>query len=452
MRDTALSRYTVDGQLFDGRYRLLRLLSSEGGTADVWLAENCLSAEPAYSAERDEMVPQEGTGVLVAIKIYHPKNALDMDGEQTFRQEFRTIFSRHHANLVPTTDYSICDSLPYLVMPYCERGSAAALIGRLTGGEAIWRFIFDVASGLDYLHACRPPIVHQDIKPANILIDHNGRYCITDFGFSASGSAPAASYLEITSYGTQMYMAPERFDDSPDAEQWKPDPRCDIWSLGATVYQLITGYVPFGPGGGAAQEPGAAPPPLPHSVPRAVRRLIARCLAYSPSDRPTAAAVADEARRQGQRHRLRIALAALAIALAAAVATWVASAPAVAPPADPLSALTRSADSIVALQKQEVRGSAELDATLTLRRLHQARAAYSRALSQRGDTVTHAASRHARARLARLTPAIALCTEYRGICDTLALARRYDLPTQEATFLSRKASVVKRLKRALLRM
>ena len=184
-----LSKYINGKVLFDGHYRLIKLLSTEGGTADVWLAENYESVDIKISEETDDVIRVDGTGVLVAIKIYRPKNILDVDGEQSFRAEFKTIFNCHHANLLPTTDYSICDGMPYLVMPFCENGSAESLIGNLNNEDDIWKFLTDVSVGLSYLHSIAPPqkkiiIMHQDVKSANILIDTNGNYCITDFSIS----------------------------------------------------------------------------------------------------------------------------------------------------------------------------------------------------------------------------------------------------------------------------
>ncbi|MCD8202941.1 MAG: hypothetical protein LUD48_04810, partial [Prevotella sp.] len=114
-----LEKYIGGKELFAGHYRLKRLLSSEGGTADVWLAENAESVETEILEGTDDVVRVEGTGVEVAIKIYRPKNIMDVDGEQNFKSEYKTIFSCHHANLLPISDYSTCDGMPYLVMPYC---------------------------------------------------------------------------------------------------------------------------------------------------------------------------------------------------------------------------------------------------------------------------------------------------------------------------------------------
>ena len=247
-----LSKYKNDGVLFDGHYRLIKLLSTEGGTADVWLAENYESIDTKLSEDNDDVIRVDGTGVLVAIKIYRPKNILDVDGEQSFRSEFKTIFNCHHANLIPTTDYSICDGMPYLVMPFCDNGSVESLIGKLNDEDDVWKLMADVSSGLGYLHSLEPPIIHQDIKPANILIDTNKNYCVTDFGISVKSGVEDDRYFENESSGTAIYMPPERYN-----EGYKPNASSDIWAFGATIYEVLTGDVPFGNDGGAAQLDGA---------------------------------------------------------------------------------------------------------------------------------------------------------------------------------------------------
>lgn len=106
------------GELFDGRYKLLRNLSSAGGTADVWLALDTNTIDEVYDSEQDRLTEVEDTGITVAIKIYRPKNALDF-GEQQFRKEFKIVFNCHHSNLVQPINFSIYEGIPYLVLPYC---------------------------------------------------------------------------------------------------------------------------------------------------------------------------------------------------------------------------------------------------------------------------------------------------------------------------------------------
>lgn len=135
---------------------------------------------------------------------------------------------------------------------FCKNGSAFKY---LVGEELItetecWHLLHDVAEGLAYLHAKIPPVIHQDIKPDNILINDEGGFMITDFGISARvRSTLRRNQGEMSSGGTLAYMGPERFGPSP-----APIMASDIWSLGATLYELMTGMPPYGEHGGVLQK------------------------------------------------------------------------------------------------------------------------------------------------------------------------------------------------------
>ena len=120
-----------DGKLFDGRYKLLKTLSTDGGTADVWLAidVNTIDNPELLGEESDNFSPDE-SGMMVAIKIYRPKNALDIEGEQRFRDEYKIVHNCRHTNLLQPTNFSICEDTPYLELPYCKNGSSEKLIGK----------------------------------------------------------------------------------------------------------------------------------------------------------------------------------------------------------------------------------------------------------------------------------------------------------------------------------
>lgn len=280
--------YIDTGKLFDGRYKILRALSTDGGTADVWLATDTTTIDTHIELEDDEVTTcqEEGSGMLVAIKVYRPKNALDIEGEQRFRDEFKIVYECRHENLLQPTGFAICEEAPYLVLPYCQHGSSERFIGqRLTTAE-IWKFILDVASGLNRLHTNEPPIIHQDIKPANVLIDNSNNFSITDFGISAKRGGSHGYYYDDENSGTLAYMAPERFEDgaAPIAES-------DIWAFGATLCEILTGQVPFGAEGGRNQVAQRMPMPKVNGVPADIVRLIHACLATDPRKRPTAAEI-----------------------------------------------------------------------------------------------------------------------------------------------------------------
>lgn len=289
-------KFAHSGKLFDNRYKLLRPLSTDGGTADVWLALDANTVKDRSCLDNAPDLPDKDVdelGLVVAIKIYRPKNALDIEGEQRFRDEYMIVFNCNHTNLLHPTSYSIFEEMPYLVLPYCKQGSSEKLIGKLKKDADIWKYIEDVASGLAYLHACTPPIVHQDIKPGNVLIDDIYNYAITDFGISSKKGGSREYFYDDENSGTLAYMAPERFTDEAE-----PMPQSDIWAFGATLHELLTGNVPFGEEGGYAQIQKNIPMPDAPGVTADIQRLIHACLAPDPDDRPTAQQLALAARHK----------------------------------------------------------------------------------------------------------------------------------------------------------
>ena len=251
--------------LFADRYRLLRLLG-RGGFSEVWLAFD------------------EKTGLWVAVKVYAPGSGLDEDGVRLFTEELSIVYNLNHSNLLKPHHFDECGGCPYLVLPYCERGSSQRLIGKLTEEEA-WRFLHDVSAGLEYLHAKEPPVIHQDIKPDNVLLEASGTFMITDFGISTRARSTlrrSVSHAEHSG-GTMEYMGPERFGEKP-----APIKASDIWSLGATLFELLTGSVPFVQLGGILQMNGALLPAIEGPWSERLKEVVRACLSKDPWDRPTA--------------------------------------------------------------------------------------------------------------------------------------------------------------------
>ena len=280
--------FSKQGKLFDGHYRLLRPLSTDGGTADVWLAIDVNTADVSVGVE-DNAADQD-SGMLVAIKIYRPKNALDIDGEQRFRDEYKIVYECRHENLLQPTSYSVYEGVPYLVLPYCKNGSAEQLIGKRLTSDEIWKFVLDVSSGLNRLHTNEPSIIHQDIKPANILIDNSKDYAITDFGISSKHNGVHNYYYDEDNCGTMAYMAPERFRENTESIC-----QSDIWAFGATLYEILTGKVPFGEEGGKHQQENNVPIPIVKNVPSDIQRLVNDCLSVEPGNRPSAQIIKEAA-------------------------------------------------------------------------------------------------------------------------------------------------------------
>lgn len=253
--------------VFANRYQFQRLLG-RGGFSEVWLAI-------------DQM-----TNLEIAVKVYAPGYGMDTDGMADFCKELSQVYNLNHTNLLKPQHVDSWEGMPYLVMTYCPKGSCHRLIGTMQE-EQIWKLLYDVASGLAYLH--EQDIIHQDIKPDNILVDPLGHYVITDFGISVQSRSTLRKSMNVaSSSGTTAYMGPERFSKDP-----KPIKASDIWSLGATIYELITGNAPFGEIGGGLQKSGADLPTITKNISPALRQTIALMLAEDPWERPTALLLAD---------------------------------------------------------------------------------------------------------------------------------------------------------------
>lgn len=252
-------------QLFHERYELVKLLG-RGNFSEVWLANDVK------------------TEIKVALKVYAPATGLDDHGLNVFAREFAIVANANHKNLLKPLYYDTFERKPYLVLPYCQNGSIQHKIGQFSEDE-IWKLLRDVASGLSYLHNMTTPIIHQDIKPDNVMMSDQGDYMLTDFGVSSHcRSALRKSVSEaFAGAGTMAYMAPERF-----GKDKAPIMANDIYSLGATAYEMLTGDVPFGNEGGLIQKSGAEIPELPGNYTEDLRKVIRKCLDPEPWNRPTA--------------------------------------------------------------------------------------------------------------------------------------------------------------------
>jgi len=263
------------GMIFDGRFQLNKFIG-RGSFGEVWQAFD------------------QFTNLDVAIKMYA---AMDTKDSNDFMKEFQVAFELNHSNLLHATHLSICkdegNRCPYLVMPYCPKGSVAKLIGRMTE-DLMWEFIADAASGLAYLHHQPSPIIHQDIKPDNILVAKTGEYVITDFGISLQLRKTLTRTSEnLKAAGSIAYMGPEKW-----SKNYIPVKASDIWSLGVTIYELIVGDLPFCGQGGGMLKSGAEMPELPEEYSKDMNMVMQSCLALEPWNRPTAEQLADYARRK----------------------------------------------------------------------------------------------------------------------------------------------------------
>lgn len=257
-------------ELFDKRYEKIAPIG-RGAFAEVWQAIDTQ------------------TGVTLALKIFNVDKNIDDEGMKMLTREFALMIDADHRNLLRPLYFGISNDesrQPYLTMPFCKNGNINKMIGQMTERDA-WKLIRDTASALTYLHAMDPPIIHQDIKPANILIGNDGYYKLSDFGVSIRAkstlSSMAASEMAFSSAGTISYMAPEKF-----SRDTRPIMANDIWSLGAMVYEMIEGDLPFGNDGGLLQKKGADIPMIHGDYSQRLMQTLDDCLSPEPWNRPMA--------------------------------------------------------------------------------------------------------------------------------------------------------------------
>jgi len=250
--------------IFAQHYRLTKLIG-DGGFAYVWLAEDMRIEERC------------------AIKIY--KEHILTDGimdEHRFRAIMRRLYNIDNPNILTPKDFGNDKGMLYYVMRYLRGGSISRYAGRMSEKD-IWEFLKQTAAGLEHLHSKH--LVHRDIKPANIMIDSDSSsgtvYKIADFDTAAS-----VDYTKTrVDAGSQPYQAPECFDSSIAATD---ETKLDVWALGASVYELITGVTPFGNFGGLSQGSGREIPAIQQNISPNLKNLIYSCLDPDPDNRPFA--------------------------------------------------------------------------------------------------------------------------------------------------------------------
>jgi serine/threonine-protein kinase len=282
------------------RYKIERELG-QGGMATVYLAEDL---------KHDRKV---------AVKVLRPELAAVL-GAERFVQEIKTTASLQHPHILPLFDSGEADGFLFYVMPYIEGETLRDKLDRETqlGIDEAVKITTEVADALDYAH--RNNVIHRDIKPENILL-HDGRPMVADFGIALAVSAAAGGRMTETglSLGTPHYMSPEQATAEKDLTH-----RSDIYSLGAVLYEMLTGDPPHT--GSSAQQiimkivTDTARPvtDLRKSVPPNVAAATARAIEKLPADRfESAAAFRDALRDVGF-----VAGAAFTVAAAPAIGPW----------------------------------------------------------------------------------------------------------------------------------
>jgi serine/threonine protein kinase len=225
-------------------------------------------------------------GRNIAIKLF-PRELAAGEGRERFLAEARVVGQISHASIVALHDMGIEESsaTPYLVMEYIEGQSLERILDK--GSVPFPRacaWAAEVAVALGVAH--RKGVIHGDVKPANILVNEEGRVKLTDFGMARLASHDTK---DTPLLGTPAYWCPEQIVGKPQ------DARSDIFSLGVVLYEMITGKRPFDSDslqGICSQIMSSTPLPPSHSnpsLPAGLNELVASCLAKDPGHRRSSA-------------------------------------------------------------------------------------------------------------------------------------------------------------------
>ncbi len=206
------------GDILRKRYQIIRLIG-RGGMADVYLAR--------------DMRRQ----IQVAIKVLRPSLADHPGFVSSFSTEARSLVRLRHPNIVRFFALERDGPLSFIVMEFVDGVSLRTEMARRQGPLTLFEtthILRGVAAALAYAHS--QGFVHRDVKPGNILLARDGRVLITDFGIAQAANRSGAL---TPSMGTPAYMSPEQILGQP------LDHRVDIYSLGVTLYEMVTWQRPF---------------------------------------------------------------------------------------------------------------------------------------------------------------------------------------------------------------
>ncbi|KKZ70294.1 serine/threonine-protein kinase [Streptomyces showdoensis] len=227
----------------------------------------------------------------VALKLLAPELARDDTFRRRFAHESRVAASIDHPHIVPVFEASETEGMLYIAMRYVPGQDLRALEDREGALDPVTtgRIAIQVASALDAAHA--HDLVHRDVKPGNILVaegtdrDHPEHVYLTDFGLTKK-SLSLTGFTTVGQFvGTLDYVAPEQISGKP------VDGRCDVYSLGCVVFEMLTGVVPFRRDDDIAvlwAQQYDPPPPLSEvraGLPDAADTVLGKALAKAPEER-----------------------------------------------------------------------------------------------------------------------------------------------------------------------
>jgi serine/threonine protein kinase len=282
--------------ILDARYHLERRIGV-GGMATVYRAW-------------DDMLHRH-----VAVKLLHASRAADPTFVERFKREACATANLAHPTIVQVYSWGASDDTYYIVMEYVDGPNLKQVIrerGPLPEAEVL-AIGAEIAAALDVAHA--RGIVHRDITPHNVMLSATGRVKVTDFGIAHAIGTPHFTTAD-TVLGTAHYLSPEQVLHQP------VDGRADLYSLGAVLYELLTGEVPFHGDSltAVALQHAYAEPPAPRTLRPAVSpatdAIVGTLLAKNPDDRYQTAADVRAALRDVGTHRTEERASTMALPLA----------------------------------------------------------------------------------------------------------------------------------------
>jgi serine/threonine protein kinase len=235
----------------------------------------------------------------VALKVIAPHFRADSDHAARFEREAQSIARLEHPNIVHIYRFGEVEDLYYIAMQYIEGADVGYLIedyrsnGEVMPLTDIVQVIQDIGAALDYAHS--KGVIHRDVKPSNIIVDSRGQAILTDFGLALLSDLGTQGEV----FGSPHYLSPEQAVSSS-----KVVPQSDLYALGVTLFEMLTGDVPFdgGDSTGIAMQHLSDPPPSPSqinpAVPAPVDAVVLRCLEKEPYDRYQTGAELSSALRQ----------------------------------------------------------------------------------------------------------------------------------------------------------
>ncbi len=274
----ATIRAFAPGQRVFSRFSLVHLLG-RGGMGVVWLAHD-------DKLERD-----------VALKFLPEAVAMDPRAVDDLKRETRRSLELTHPHIVRIYDFFEDESAAAISMEHVDGGTLAKLAveqpNRCYEPPQIIDWLRQLVDALEYAHE-KAQIVHRDLKPANLMITSQGDLKVTDFGISATVTDSVTRVSKLASSGaTPAYASPQQVMGE------RPSPLDDVYSLGASIFDLVTGRPPFHTGNLLVQVQSKVAPTMAErrrelgikgkKIPESWERTIAACLAKDPGNRPQSA-------------------------------------------------------------------------------------------------------------------------------------------------------------------